>query len=127
MEDNQYITMVIRWNKQQRPIKININDDLNDIETTIHNTYQLQVNNLYKYQIQYYNSEYEKFMDLYSADFNLFQKLLCTLLSPEAPPKPAKEWILKIVPKNVETIRKLNIIKYYLIHFHLLIYRTYNT
>jgi hypothetical protein len=124
MVDNQYITMIVRWNDQRRPIEININDDLNAIENSISNTYQLQqVTNLYKYQIQYYDNDYENFMDLYPASFNSFQKLLSKLLLPEAPPKNSKEWVLKIIPRTIETMRKLNITKYYLIHFLLLIYR----
>jgi len=119
--------MIVRWNYQRREIEININDDLDAIKKGISNIYQLQqVTNLYKYQIQYYDSDYEKFMDLYPASFNSFQKLLNKLLLPEAPPKNSKEWVLKIVPRTTETMRKLNIRKYYLIHFLLLIYRIYN-
>jgi len=128
MVDNQYITMLVCWNDQRRPMEININDDLNAIKNSISNTYQLQqITNLYKYQIQYYDSDYENFMDLYPASFNSFQKLLSKLLLPEAPPKNSKEWVLKIVPRTIETMRKLNITKYYLIHFLLLIYRIYNS
>jgi len=125
MEDNEFITMRVHWEEQRRPIKINIHDDLNAIEKNISNTYQLQqINNLYKYQIQFYDSNCKTYMDLYPATFDQFQQLLHKLLSPSAPPQSTKEWILKIVSKTVETIRKSNTTKYYLTYFLLFISRT---
>lgn len=123
--NNENLTMIVRWDEQRREIDININDDLNTIEKNIMNIYQLQQMNIFnKYQVQYYHSDYQKFMDLYHQSFHNFQNFLRKLLSTEAPPKSAKEWVLKIVEKAVEHIRKLIIIKYYL--YYSLIYRTYN-
>jgi hypothetical protein len=118
MDTNGQITMLVRWVDQRRPIKVNINDDLNTIEKTINDCYQLQqANDLREYQIQYYNSDYQHFTDLYPGTFDTFQQLLRKLSSSEAPPKSAKEWLLKIVSKTVQPIRKFNWIKFCSIEF----------
>jgi hypothetical protein len=112
MEASDSVLMLVRWGEQLRQTKIKINDDINTIEKAISDTYQLQqVNNLHTYQIQFYDGNSDNFMDLYPDTFNTFQQILNKLLSPEAPPQSAKEWYLRIIPKAVQTIRKLNTIK----------------
>ena len=74
MADHEVVTMLVRWKDQRRLIKIKLNDDINAIEKAISNTYQLrQLNCLYEYQIQYYDSDSENFIDLYSETIDLFQ------------------------------------------------------
>lgn len=109
MTDNEQIIMVVRWGKQRRPVTIKINDDIKAIEKAIINTYQLaQVNNFSEYQIQYYDVDHKIFIDLYSDTFQLFQQVLHKLLSANAPPRWSKVWILKIISKIGNSIRKLN-------------------
>jgi hypothetical protein len=118
MADNEYISMLVCWKEQRRVIKINIDDDINTIEKTISKTFQLEeVDGLSEYQIQYFDNEHQRFIDLYPDTLNPFRQLVQKLLSPEAPPKSNREWFLKIVSKTVETIRTLNNAKYYLTLF----------
>ncbi len=98
--------MLICWSGQRRPIKININDDINIIEKTISTYYELQqVNQLHEYQLQYYDDDYQKFVDLYPNTFDRFRQLLQKLSSSEAPPKSTKQWVIKIIPKTIQPIR----------------------
>jgi hypothetical protein len=109
MTDNGHIAMFVQWKEQLRLIQIKMTDDLNSIEKSVIDTYQLkQVNCLYRHQIQYYVANYESFIDLYSDTFTSFKQLLQTLSSPNSPPKSSKEWILRIVAKATETICMLN-------------------
>jgi hypothetical protein len=107
MTDNEYIKLVASWKEQRRPIMIKINDDISAIEKAIIHAYQLtQVNSLSEYQIQYYDTDHEDFIDLYSDTLNLFQQLLHKLSSRDAPRKSTPAWTLKIVSKTVKTICK---------------------
>jgi hypothetical protein len=118
MENNGENIMVVVWEKQRRQIKIKLNDDLNSIAERINQCYQLkQGNHLHEYQIQYYDSNYQSFMDLYPDSFGEFQQILRKLFSSEAPPRSAKEWMLKIVPKTIQTTSKFDWIKYCSIEF----------
>ncbi|CAF0790276.1 unnamed protein product [Rotaria sordida] len=106
MTNDEQINMLVCWKEQRRQVLIKINDDISTIEKTIINVFQLQqVNNLYEYQIQYYDNDYQRFVDLYPETLHLFQQILHKLLSPNAPLRSTKQWILKIVSKAFETIR----------------------
>ena len=108
MGDNKSITMFVKWGKQRRPIQIKQNDDLNTIEKVIMNSYQLkQINDLNGQQIQYYDSDYDMFIDLYDDTYNSFKQVLNNLFSSSPPPKSRKEWMLNIIPKTTELISML--------------------
>jgi hypothetical protein len=118
METNEQIQMIVWWEDQRRTISISITDDLKTIEKKINTVYQLkQGNDLGGYQPQYYDSDYQHFLDLYPDSFNSFQQLLERLSSPQAPEKSMKEWTLRIVPKVVQPISKFNWIKFRSIEF----------
>ncbi|CAF1424765.1 unnamed protein product [Adineta steineri] len=105
MTNNEPITMVVHWKEQRRLMTINRDDDMSTIEKAIVDIYQLQkVYNLSEYQIQYYDIIHQTFIDLYPGTFLLFQQLLLKLSSEAPPPRKTKAWILKIVPKTVETM-----------------------
>ncbi|CAF3395796.1 unnamed protein product [Rotaria sp. Silwood1] len=106
MNTDKSIRMLACWKDQRRPVLIKIDDDISTIEKTIINVFELQqVNNFYEYQIQYYDHDYERFVDLYSETLHLFQQNLYKLLALEAPQKSSKQWTLKVVSKTIETIR----------------------
>ena len=121
MANSEEIQLIVWWGDQRRTIKINISDDLKTIEKKINVVYQLQQgDNLSECQPQYYDSSYQRFIDLYPDSFSNFQQLLRRLSSPEAPAKPAREWTIKIVSKIVQPIRKFNWIKFRSIEFRCL-------
>ncbi|CAF2772898.1 unnamed protein product [Rotaria sp. Silwood2] len=98
--------MVGLWKEQRRLVPIKITDDIPTIEKTIINVFKLQeINNFNEYQIQYYDNDYQRFIDLYSETLHLFHQILHKLSSADAPLKSSKQWALKIVPRTIETIR----------------------
>jgi hypothetical protein len=127
MTDTASVTMFVHWEEQRREIELNVNDDINTIKDNIVNIFELeQINDLSDYQIQYYDRKWGKFFDLYPKTLHLFQEFLHEFLSPDAPPKSAKEWHLKIVFKNTATRRKFCSTK--LFEFSIfLVYRYYST
>lgn len=98
--------MLACFGNQRRPIKITSNDDINMIQKVIRNSYGLKENDLCAYQIQYYDSQYEKFVDLYSNSLPDFRELLKRLSSSDAPPKSTKDWLLKIIERSTPSRRK---------------------
>ena len=98
--------MIVCWRGQRREMKVNLNDGINDIEKAIGDKYELQgMDELNGHQIQFYHSDYQKFIDLFSQSLNEFQQLLRKLATPQAPPKSTKEWVLKIVERTVQSRR----------------------
>ncbi len=99
--------MLVCWNKQRRLINVKINDNLNTIEKSMIEIYQLeQFNHFQDYQIQYYDEIYKTFIDLSSQTIEYFQKLVEKLLSSNAPTKDHQIWRLRIIPKAIMTIRR---------------------
>ncbi len=109
MSNNVYVSMLVCWKEQRRLINVKINDDLNTIEKSIIEIYQLQqFNHFQAYQIQYYDEIYKTFMDLSSHTIEYFQKLVQKLLLPNSPTKDNQIWQLRIIPKTIEIIRMFN-------------------
>lgn len=104
MINNESIAMLVCWKQQRRLIHLKNDDDLNTIEKSIIDIYHLQQSNkFYEYQIQFYDQNYQTFIDLYSETIHIFQQLVKRLLSSDAPPKNEKIWCLQMIPKEIET------------------------
>ncbi len=121
MTNNEYLTMLVCWKQQRRLINLKSDDDLNTIEKSVNNIYDLQQSNhFYKYQLQYYDPIYQTFIDLYSETIQRFQQLVQELLLSNAPSKNEKIWRLRIILKAIETICMFNNTKN---HFRFSIFR----
>jgi hypothetical protein len=106
MTNDEYVTLLVCWKEQRRLINLKINDDLNTIEKSIMNIYQLkQTKHFYDYQVQYYDKIYQTFIDLCAGTIQRFQQLMKELLLSDAPSKSEQIWRLLIIPKAIETIR----------------------
>ncbi|CAF4248458.1 unnamed protein product [Rotaria socialis] len=104
VDEEPPITMLALWGEQRRPISIKINDELSIIESAIIIAFELQqINHLRNYQLQYYDNNRQRFIDLYSGTVHAFQQVLRKLSSPEPPPQSSKEWFLKIILKTITT------------------------
>jgi hypothetical protein len=126
MIDNECITMVVCWKQQQRFINLKSDDDLYTIEKSVIDIYHLQQSNIFnKHQIQYYDQNYQTFIDLCAETVHQFQQLIKTLRSPNAPSKTENIWRLKMIPKAIEKISMFNNNKYYIALFHFLMNRLY--
>jgi hypothetical protein len=105
MSKDEYITMVVCWKEQQRLIDLKDNDDLNTIEKSIIDIYHLQQSNVfYEHQVQFYDQNFQTFIDLCSETIHRFQQLVKYLQSKDAPSKTENIWRLKIIPKAIEKI-----------------------
>lgn len=122
----QTITMLAWFGNQRRPIDIKLTDDLDTIEKSIKHTYRLRGHDLGAYQLQYYDSDYEKFVDLYPKSLGAFRKLLKKLSLPNAPPKSTKEWLLKIIERSVPDRRSFSMNDLISYHSFLFLCRFYN-
>ncbi|UJR36409.1 hypothetical protein I4U23_029132 [Adineta vaga] len=105
MTDNGSISMIVHWKKQSRSIDIKTTDNISAIEKVIVEAFELNQNtSLSKYQIQFYDSNYQTYMDLYPKILPSFQAILCKLLSQDAPARSDKAWSLRIVSKIDQAI-----------------------
>ena len=105
MADKKRVQLLVSWKEQRRLIEVKCDDEIISVEHAIINTFELQLNNLHEYQIQYYDDCYRQFIDLYSGTLELFQKCLRQLLSSSPPPKHTEKWHLKIIPRTSEIMR----------------------
>ena len=119
------VTMLVCFGNQRRPIEIRSNDDIDKIEKTIRNNFHLEVNDLSHYQIQYFDADYEKFVDLYSKSLTDFRNLLKRLSSPNAPPKSTREWLLKLTERSTPSRRQL-LEKIFFYRFAFFLHRWFN-
>ena len=107
MTNRGTIPLLVCWHKHRRQIYIQPSDTLSTIEQAINNVFGLNSSNaLHNEQIQFFDNEFKKFIDLCDATMDSFQRLIQKLSTMLAPPKSTKEWRLKIVRKMVHITGK---------------------
>jgi hypothetical protein len=100
------ISMLVCYQSQKRKIVITTDANLNMIEYTICNMFNLV--QLHQYQVQFYDTEFQEYIDLYPETWNEFVQLFHTLSTPPSLPKSKPEWRLLVVCKMVDITQANN-------------------
>ncbi len=106
MAQSANISMLACWENQKRKIVITQVDNLDTIQHTICNVLELpQLDSCHQYQIQFYDTEFQKYIDLFPGSWDQFNQLLYTLSAPSPLPKINREWQLQVVTKTIDFAR----------------------
>ena len=107
MNTHGSVSVLVRWQEQQRLIEVKVDEELQTIETAIQEAFSLQTSHEFdSYQVQFYDRSYETYIDLHEAALPSFHQLIKKLASDTAPPKYSESWRLKIVPKITKVVGK---------------------
>ena len=100
MANSSAIKLLVHWgNVHRRPIQIQDDDSLSDIERSCYDLFSVSSrDDTNGFQVQFYDRNFKVYVDLCDGTWNDFQQLRRLLSSQCAPMRTAKEWQLKLVP-----------------------------
>ncbi|CAF0981817.1 unnamed protein product [Adineta ricciae] len=107
MSNIESVTMLVCWEKQRRSMDVDVNDNLNGIKEKIIQTYGIKgKKDFLEYQIQYFDENFQSFVDLYDGTIDRFRTLLRNLRKLDDSTKKEQIWCLNIVSDETKIISR---------------------
>ena len=105
MRISEQFEMMVCFRDQRRFIQVKLTDSNSAIQQACFHVYDLnRSSGSRSFQIQFYQSEYQQFVDLETNELK-FVQLLALLASSEAPPRPDIHWCLRIIETTMSNTR----------------------
>lgn len=105
MRTSEELKMMVRFHDQRRSIHVKPADSDDAVKQACFHIYNLdRTSGSRSFQIQFYLTEYQEFVDLETNEFE-FRQLLALLASSEAPPTTDIRWRLRIIETTMNNTR----------------------